>query len=193
MHLLFNLVCVCAEVCAKNSIMSPWIPGFVGRDQLFSRWDHAKSTRNLPWQSFPVNDLCMMITVVVTINSIALHMHFVENTEGLRESYGDVLYSLGCILFTALGTALLSIVPCTLIFVLLVYTHAIECSPLKDSGDCTRFVKFKDPVTQVERIVHICGCVNFNPLIQLIIIIAIGAGEVQGKAHRHGDPVRDVL
>jgi hypothetical protein len=132
--------------------MSPWIPGFTGRDQLSFPKGH-KSLPLLPWQSFPATGLYFLFATVVTATAAAVHStlsccYTVENQPWNHPWYSSSLF---CLAGTAAITSVLSPVPCLALFVLFVYLHALDCSPPKDSGDCTHFVKFRDPGMQVMR------------------------------------------
>lgn len=130
--------------------MTPWITGFVRRDQLFSRAPHFKKKSQLPWQSFEADRLYATIFVFLVLTATIAHNYVIEGHLAGKENFVlcEYVNSFKCLFLTAGLTALLGIVPCLACFVLSVYAHALECSPEDNSGDCTRFVKFRDAVTQ---------------------------------------------
>ncbi len=129
--------------------MTPWIHGFVGRDQRFSRSPYFRKKSLLPWQSFEVDWLYATFFLVLIVAATVSHKLVIENYSD-KENFVFSAYinSFKSIWLTTGFTALLSIIPCLGCFVLSVYSHALECSPEEGSGDCTRFVKFRDPILQ---------------------------------------------
>ena len=140
--------------------MTPWVLEHVPRDQLNSAASPAAfggSSKNnplLPWQSFPAGKLYTLMGIVILVSaSAALHMAPQLNvgqysTLSQMNRYGSFLSSVARVLWVVGLTPALSVLPCLVLFVLFVCGHARSCSPPDRSGDCTQFVRFKNPVMQ---------------------------------------------
>ena len=127
--------------------MTPWIQ-CASRDQftLCNSWPLSaqKSKQLLPWQSFPAWLLYASCALAVLGTATGMHHLLAQRLM----SGGHWTGSLLCVVGVAAWAPVLSIIPCLGLFVLSVYCHALACSPPEDSGDCTRFVRFRDPVLQ---------------------------------------------
>ena len=142
--------------------MSPWIHGFVPVDQfkqigsraqrflLTGRLTGQSQQQLLPWQSFPAWLLYTCFSLCALAIATLVHYSYAQQYDGGALSSSWVR-SLACVICVATLTPVLSAVPCAVLFVAFVYLHARACSPpdaeerQPGGGDCTRFVKFRDP------------------------------------------------
>lgn len=142
--------------------MVPWVKGFKPEDQYSPAslrrargWlsSFAGGESLLPWESFPARAMYACFLVVLAV-SATLSLKAVGNlfsVDWQQDSRRDALDFITVVLaLTAVATAsvLMSIVPWCAIFAVFVRWHCKACAKSSDDGDCTRFVRFRDPATQ---------------------------------------------
>lgn len=143
--------------------MTPWVHGYEPRDQytLFGKSFFGPSNSLLmllPWQSFPARVFygCSLLTACLGAGFIhtliaadrVLSPLFPPPVPAFCSQF---LTSTLCVAASAIGGLALGLIPCAVMFVGCIYTHCRECCRQvrqHRDGDCTAFVKFKDPAMQ---------------------------------------------
>lgn len=140
-------ICTCSDFHTKLGFMAHLLDQHTlwGRQVL-----RGNKAWLLPWESFPATALYAAFTAIALLSAAWIHSTAKFCANDSRQPSPGLLDDVVCITAITIFAPALSLAPCCATFVALIYWHCRACSPEERDGaaDCTRFVRFRDPVLQ---------------------------------------------